>query len=251
MLPRGLDAGVRERLRRGAAPQHRAARGCAPVGRDRLRGAARRSLRRPRPWCAAPAPVLRRRRRRRRARMRPTCRPSRRGARRHRAQGRGALHAAARGADRAQRTGRNSRRCCRRCPPARRARGWRASHDPHPQFPDRAEGRLQADHPAAAAHVRVRHHGLRLLHIGHARMLLGVRRHQPLPAPSRLPSSPTCATSPTSTTRSSSAPRENGEPIEALTERFIAAMHEDCARSASCRRITSRAPRSSCRRSSP
>jgi cysteinyl-tRNA synthetase len=35
---------------------------------------------------------------------------------------------------------------------------------------------------------------------------------------------------------------ENGEPIEALTARFIAAMHEDCARWASSRPITSRAP---------
>ena len=66
-------------------------------------------------------------------------------------------------------------------------------------------------------------------HIGHGRMLIVfdlLRRHL---AASRVIASPSCATSPTSTTRSSGARQENGEPIAALTERFIRAYQEDCA----------------------
>ena len=62
-------------------------------------------------------------------------------------------------------------------------------------------------------------------HLGHARMLVVFDMVRALAARAAATASRTCATSPTSTTRSSSARSENGEPIEALTERFIRA-HE-------------------------
>ena len=81
------------------------------------------------------------------------------------------------------------------------------------------------------------------MHIGHARMLSGVRRGD----------AAACASAAIALTyvrnitdiddKIIKRAAENGESIGALTERFIAAMHEDCARSASCRRTSSRAPR--------
>ena len=89
------------------------------------------------------------------------------------------------------------------------------------------------------------------VHIGHARMLIvfdvvsrylrhrGYRRAR------------TCATSPTSTTRSSGGPRRTASRSAALTERFIQ-RHARGLRGAGhpAARRTSRAPPSSCRRSS-
>ena len=111
---------------------------------------------------------------------------------------------------------------------------------------------LDAHHARAAAHVRVRSYRVRLRAHRARAHAHGVRRHQPLSAASRV--------SPCTYVRNITdiddkiirRAAELGEPIGAFTERFIQAMHEDCA-ALGILPPDARAARhrSSCRRSSP
>ncbi len=222
-------------LHRGGVAEYRAGRGRAAVAADHLRRSARvrgaRAAHGARSW----AGVLHRR-----CQRGQRSAGSRRLAQRHRAQGRGVFHAAAGGADRPAarpRTraaaGGNAERASARAVAAVRDRirsvSARKPQCCDPQFDDRPQGAVPADPCRPSRHVRLRHYRVRLLPCRACALLCGIRRDPPLAAISRPTKSPTCATSPTSTTRSSSRAAENGEPIEALTRRFIAAMHEDFA----------------------
>ena len=76
VLPQGLEPGCGERLRRGAATEHRAARGRAALGGDHLRRAAGARAGGGSAGAQRGCGLLRRRRRGGRPRRRPTCRAS-------------------------------------------------------------------------------------------------------------------------------------------------------------------------------
>src|SRR5437762_413708 len=152
-----------------------------------------------------------------------------RGARGDRAQGRGALHAAARGAHRARaRTG------ARAAPQgdARRQGARAAGAFRMIRIHNSLSGEKQELRPITPGSLRMYVCGLTVydyVHIGHARMLLvfdvvsRYLRHRGY----RLTYVRNITDIDDKIIRRAT---ENGEPIGALTERFIAAMNEDCGR---------------------
>src|SRR5579863_3915084 len=216
-------------IHRGAAAEPGAARGCAPVGRDRLRGTTRARAGRGSPGAQRGQQLFRRRRRRRG----PRCDRSA-GDRGCRARGHGpprggAVPAAAHGADRAH---------------ARAGAGAAAEGDARWQGARAAgalrmirihnslTGQKEQLRPITPGQLRMYVCGLTVydyVHVGHARMLLvfdvitRYLRERGL----QLTYVRNITDIDDKIIRRAA---ENGESIGALTARFIAAMHEDCAR---------------------
>src|SRR5204862_233928 len=204
-------------LRRAAVGGYRVRRAAAPGCSRRAGGArGRRGL-------------LRRRRRRRGCERQRSAGHRRRGARGDRAQGRGAVHAAARGAHRARaRTGaRAASQGDARRQGTRAAGAFRMI-----RIHNSLSGEKQELRPITPGSLRMYVCGLTVydyVHIGHARMLLvfdvvsRYLRHRGY----RLTYVRNITDIDDKIIRRAA---ENGEPTGKLTERFIAAMNEDCGR---------------------
>ena len=115
--------------------------------------------------------------------------------------------AGCRGPDRVQPHHRTARHVVRGC----RRKGLRHGAA-HLQLAEPAHGGIRADGARAHRHVRLRHHGLRLLPHRPRAAAGRLRRDRALPALQRLGGRSTCATSPTSTTRSSAVPARTASP---------------------------------------